>query len=109
MTPPFTRTPFAVALALFLSTLPLAGCDREDQADVDRTLDEASEKVDAAVEKAEPAVQEGLRDAGEAVGKGLEAAGEVVQQGGENLQEEARDTTETTLPDTVSDSTMVLE
>lgn len=98
------RSPRCVAAAtvLLLLTLPLASCDREDQAEVDEKLKEVEEDVERAWEKAEPEVREGVRDAGEAVGKGLEAAGELIQRGGAELQEEARDTSASTLPDTVS-------
>ena len=105
-----TRRGAAAFLAIvFLAALSLAGCDREDRADVERSVDEAGEEAEEAWNEAEPEIREGLRDAGEVVGKGVEAAGEVIQRGGEELQEEARDTTATTLPDTVASDTVILE
>lgn len=93
------KSPSALAagLALVLG-LALAACEREDRAEVDEAWREAR-----------PEIEEGARDVGEAVGKGVEAAGEVLQRGGEELQEDARDTAATTLPDTVRRDTMVLD
>ncbi len=100
--------PRAAAAVSLLAILPLAGCDREDKAEVDRALDELGEKAEQTWKEAQPQIKEGVRDAGEVVGKGIEAAGEVMQRSGEKLQDEARDTTDSTLPDTVSGDTAVL-
>ena len=98
------------ALALLAAlALPAQACDREDERDVERSLEEAAEEVDEAVREARPKVEEGLEDAGRAVGRGVEAAGEALQRGGEAIQEEARDPDDTTLPDTVERDTMILE
>lgn len=97
----------AAAVAL-LVVFPLAGCDREDQAEVEERLEKLGDEAEQRWKKAEPEIREGVRDAGQAVGKGIEAAGEVIQRGGEELQEEVRDPSESTLPDTVSGDTAVL-
>jgi hypothetical protein len=94
-----------IAAGLLLLALPLAACSKQDEAEVNRKLDEAGQKAEEKWKQAEPEIKEGVRDAGEAVGKGVEAAGELIQKGGEELQEEARDTTKSTLPDTVRPDT----
>jgi hypothetical protein len=98
----------AAGLALVLG-LALAACEREDRAEVEESLERAGDEVDEAWREARPEIEEGARDVGDAVGKGVEAAGEVLQRGGEELQEDARDTAATTLPDTVRRDTMVLD
>jgi F0F1-type ATP synthase membrane subunit b/b' len=92
----------AVTACTFFLALPMAACDREDQAKVEEELEQVEENVDEALEDAEPVIEEGVREAGKAVGKGVEAAGELIQKGGEELQEEVRDTSASTLPDTVT-------
>lgn len=104
------RAPFgaaAVFAAALCLVLPAAACDREDQDRMQEDLNELGEKAEEAIEEARPKVEEGVREAGEAVGKGLEVAGEVIQKGGEELQEDLRDTTATTLPDTVKDTILL--
>jgi hypothetical protein len=91
-------------LAAALALLPAASaCQREEEGDLEDRLGEVGRDIDEALDDAEPAIEEAVRDAGEAVGKGMEAAGEVIQQGGEELQDEVRDPSATTLPDTVGD------
>jgi predicted small secreted protein len=110
----------AIAAALLLLALPVAGCDRDNKKQVekdleragkqaDRQLDELGNKAEKAWEDAKPHVEKGMRDAGKAVGKGIEVAGEAIQKGGEELQKEARDTSQSTLPDTVTKDTMILK
>lgn len=98
----------AVLAATALVTLPLIACDREDEAQVEEQLDRLGKQAGQAWEKAKPELEEAGRKAGNAVGKGLEAAGEAIERGGEELQEEVRDTTVSSLPDTVTRDTVVL-
>ena len=97
------RRAAAPLLAAGLALLPAAACQREEEGDLEERLGEVGRDVDEALDEAEPAIEEAVRDAGEAVGKGMEAAGEVIQKGGEELQDEVRDPSATTLPDTVGD------
>lgn len=97
---PAAASVLAAALVLLLAT---SACGREDRGDLEERLGEVGRDVDEALDEAEPKIEEAVRDAGKAVGKGMEAAGEVIQKGGEELQDGVRDTTASTLPDTVTD------
>ncbi len=97
--------PAAVAATLLLLALPLAACSKENHQQVEQKLDQLSKEAQQKLEEAEPRIQEGVRDAQKMVGKGVEAAGELIQKGGEELQNEARDTSKSSLPDTVTPDT----
>jgi hypothetical protein len=90
------------ASLLVLLVAPLAACSKEDQTQIDRKLDELGKEAQEKLEEAKPQIQKGVRDAQEAVGKGVEAAGELIEKGGEELQKGARDTSDSSLPDTLS-------
>jgi dsDNA-specific endonuclease/ATPase MutS2 len=94
-----------VAAVLLIGTLAAGGCKKEDQAQVNQKLDELSKEAQQKMEEAKPRVEAGVRDAQKAVGKGVEAAGELIQKGGEELQKKGRDTSNTTLPDTLTPDT----
>jgi parvulin-like peptidyl-prolyl isomerase len=106
----------ALAATLLALAFPIVSCSKEDRSQVDQKvdelgketeqkLDELGEQAEQKLKEAEPQVRESMRDAQQAVGKGVEAAGELIQKGGEELQQEARDTTKSTLPDTVTRDT----
>ena len=95
----------AFAAILLLVTLFAVACSKENQAQVDQKLDELSKEAQQKVDEAKPRIEAGVRDAQKAVGKGVEAAGELIQKGGEELQDEARDTSQSSLPDTVAPDT----
>lgn len=101
--------PAATAALLVLLVAPLAACSDEDQTRINRKLDELGKEAQQKLKEADPRIQEGVRDAQEVVGKGVEAAGELIQKrgaelqkGGEELQKGARDTSASSLPDTLS-------
>jgi hypothetical protein len=97
-----SANPAAIAATLLLVTLPAAACSKENQAQVDQKLEQLSKEAQQKLEEAKPRVEAGVRDAQKAVGKGVEAAGELIQKSGEELQDGARDTSQSSLPDTVT-------
>lgn len=97
--------PAATAALLVLFVAPLAACSNEDQTQLNRKLEELGKEAQQKLKEAEPRIQEGVRDAQEVVGKGVEAAGELIQKRGEELQKGARDTSASSLPDTLSPDT----